>query len=84
MKYRKVVGIDMKKSPARDFSDFFKSLEYSPDYEPNYEFGKKKLTLTGPKFDLASPRKPYYKIAPLNDPSMDVDLLARSTSLSPK
>ena len=82
---RKVNAFDMKKAPARNFSDFFKNLEYSPDYAPNFDFGKKKLTSTGPKFDLMSPRKPYYRIAGLSDTSANFDLLSKSAmSTSPK
>ncbi len=74
----------MNKSLARNFNDFFKNLEYSPDYEPNFEFGKKKLTLTGPKFDLMSPRKPYHKFAPLNDTSLNYSLSKTASNMSPK
>ena len=75
----------MKKSRARNFNDFFKSLEYSPDYEPNFDFGKKKVTSTGPKFDLMSPRKPYYRIAAPTENTTSFDLMFKSTnSLSPR
>lgn len=77
--------MDMKKTASRNFADFFKSLEYSPDYEPNYDFGKKKLTLTGPRFNLMSPRKAYHRDMSENDPYMVFDSLTKNNSgLSPR
>lgn len=52
----RITTIDMKKSRGRD-NQFFKTLEFAPDYEPNFEVGKKKIGSPGPKFEFNSPRK---------------------------
>lgn len=82
----KVTVINFEKVAPRNFSDFFKSLEYAPDYAPNYEFGKRRIGSTGPGFDKMSPRKPYYKIAPSTEGYTDYERSHRSESsiFSPK
>ena len=47
----------MKKSRGRDTQLLYKSLEFAPDYDPNFEVGKKRLGTSGPKFEFHSPRK---------------------------
>ena len=63
--------------PGRSY--LYRSLEYSPDYEPNYEFGKKKVSSPGPKFERLSSRKPVYRIsASTNDNYLDVDKIYKN------
>lgn len=51
-----------------------KSVEYAPDYKPNYEYGKRGLGSVGMKFEKMSSRKPLIsgKIT-LNDDWLDPD-----------
>ena len=52
----------MNKNLPRD-SKFCKTLEYAPDYDPKFEFGKKQLLSCGAPFDTMTSRnsqvKPY-------------------------
>lgn len=50
----------MRKTLPRDFKFLYKDLEYSPDYDPNFEFGKKQIGSPGPRFETHSPRKPMH------------------------
>ena len=57
-------------------NSLFKSLEYAPDYEPNFEFGKKTIGSCGPKFEKLSHRKPLGKRSTsLNESFLDFDRL---------
>jgi len=50
-KNKRLQNVSMTKTLPRDNKFLFKSLEYSPDYEPNFEFGKKTLGSPGAKFE---------------------------------
>jgi len=54
---KRPMTVDMNKSMGREGNSMYKSLEYSPDYAPNFEFGKKSLGSPGPSFDRMSSRK---------------------------
>ncbi|CAD8119796.1 unnamed protein product [Paramecium sonneborni] len=41
----------MNKSLSREQMTVYKRKHYAPDYEPNFEFGRRKLGSAGPKFD---------------------------------
>ncbi|CAD8210745.1 unnamed protein product [Paramecium pentaurelia] len=41
----------MNKSMSREQMTVYKRKHYAPDYEPNFEFGRRKLGSAGPKFD---------------------------------
>ena len=60
---RKLRTVDMKKSRGRDTQLLYKNLEFAPDYDPNFEYGKKRLGSSGPKFELNSPRKDMIHIS---------------------
>jgi len=49
--------VQMNKTLGRDLKFLFKSMEYSPDYEPNFEFGRKGLGSPGPRFEKVTARK---------------------------
>lgn len=55
-KIPRIITVDMNKSRGRDTQLLYKSLEFAPDYTPNFECNKRGLGSPGPKFDLRSPR----------------------------
>ena len=59
LNYRRVSTASFNKSRGR-VNTFYKNLEYSPDYQPNFEFGRKQLGSCGSKFEKVSPRKPFH------------------------
>lgn len=72
--YRRVSTADFAKSRGREKNTFYRNLEYSPDYEPNFEFGRKQLGSCGTKFEKISPRKPFHYVSPShNDEFLDAD-----------
>lgn len=69
----------MKKTLPRDDKLMFKSLEYSPDYAPNFEIGKKRLGSCGAPFEKGTPRKAMIHVSPCSneiyvDPSKNESL----------
>jgi hypothetical protein len=55
-KTRRVPTVDLTKSQGRGKNKLIKEV-YAPDYNPNYEYGKRRLP-TVASFDKLSPRKP--------------------------
>lgn len=69
---KKPLTVDMSKQKGRDFKFLYKNDDYSPDYQPNFEFGKKQLGSPGPKFEKMSPRKPLaFVSASINEDFFD-------------
>lgn len=64
---RRVSTADFAKGRGRDASTFYRNLEYSPDYAPNFEFGRKQLGSCGSKFDKVSPRRPVHYVSASNN-----------------
>jgi len=52
--------VEMRKTLGRDYKFLFKDIEHSPDYNPKYDVGKKRLGSCGAPFDKSSPRKPMH------------------------
>jgi len=55
---KKPLTVDMSKSKGRDYKFLYRNTEYSPDYQPNFEFGKRQLGSPGPRFEKMGSRKP--------------------------
>lgn len=53
----------MNKTLGRDYKFLFKDQEYAPDYEPKFEFGRRRLGSVGAPFETHSPRKPMHFIS---------------------
>jgi len=57
-KTKRIPSVSLTKSLGRNTGNkFLKSQEYAPDYNPNYEYGRRKLPVV-PGFDKLTPRKP--------------------------
>ena len=65
---------DFSKSKGRASNNFYRDLEYSPDYAPNFEFGRKQLGSCGPRFEKLSPRKAFHHVSESNNENfLDAD-----------
>jgi len=74
-KNKRPLTVDMNKSRGREQNVMYKTMEYSPDYKPNFEFGKKGLGNSGPIFDKRSSRKSViYKSPSINEEYFDPSL----------
>jgi len=74
-KNKRPLTVDMNKSRGRDTKLMYKTMEYSPDYNPNFEFGRKGLGNPGPKFEKKSSRKSVIiKSASINEEPFDPSL----------
>lgn len=60
-RYRPVSGFSMKKGRPDSRSTMFTGGEDQPDYQPNYEYGKKRTWCGVPIFELTTGRKPAEK-----------------------
>lgn len=74
MSFRRVSTADFSKSRGRTANSFYKNLEYSPDYAPDFEFGKKRLGSCGVKFERMSGRKAFHFVSDSkNENFLDTD-----------
>jgi len=74
-KNKRPLTVDMNKSRGREQNVMYKTMEYSPDYKPNFEFGKKTLGNSGPVFEKRSSRKPVvFKSISINEEYFDPSL----------
>jgi len=58
---KKIANIDLGRSTSRNSRSFYKVMENCPDYQPKYEYTKKKLSTHIMGFDKLSPRKDQTK-----------------------
>jgi hypothetical protein len=61
-KSHKILSPNISKSLGRDRSALYLNKQYSPDYAPNFEFGRKGLGSCGPMFNKVSQRKPMLNL----------------------
>jgi len=62
-KSRRPLKVDMRKTLPRDTKFLFKDLEFSPDYDVNFEVARKRLGSCGAPFERNSPRKPMHYVS---------------------
>jgi len=71
-KSKRPTTVDLTKSLGRDHKPMYKEAPYSPDYTPNFEYGRKGLGSCGPKFNKVSARKAVeYKSPSINQSFFD-------------
>jgi len=71
---KKPLTVDMTKTMGRDYKFLYRNTEYSPDYQPNFEFGRKQLGSPGPKFEKTSSRKAVnFVSASINEDFFDME-----------
>ncbi|EGR27995.1 hypothetical protein IMG5_185190 [Ichthyophthirius multifiliis] len=60
-KIKNIPSFNIKASLGREDNKIYENKEFAPDYNPNYEFGKKTLGSCGPSFHKIPARKTFEK-----------------------
>lgn len=60
---KRLPAFNMSKTMGREDNKMYENKEFAPDYQPNYEFGRKGLGSCGPPLHKTPSRRPNHRPA---------------------